>query len=506
MLLNKVKNIIIFGGGTSGWLTAAYLVKNLKNSPNIILIENKELGPIGVGEGTQPATSRFLYDAGIMPKTWMKPSKASFKLGVELIGWNDEPYFVDNDYIENTLISHDLRTPDYFIDKPAKEFFDWLPAYRLAKENKSPKLGGYDIGYASSGIRDFGAVHFSALEIVSSIRDIIFDKIYYFDTKIVDVQTNENGIVSLQDEQGRIHSADLYIDCSGFKSLLLEDALGVKFNSVEDILPCNRAVAMPTNFTDTAKECHPYTKSTTMKAGWRWTIPTYERIGNGYVYSDKFITPEEAEEELRQVLGEFDAPVRHLKMRCGTHDQIAYKNVLAVGLSAGFVEPLEATGITFTTKIVEAFVAQINQAGGVWGDTSKKSLNASYKTMTTEILAFVWAHYHFSKRSDTDFWKAIRKQTIDDAPEDIRKVFANFVPALHNSPYLDKTSGFHIGHWFSVLHACGLYKDSANLTPEKQAYIEYWLKTRDATVELVTERFPNHYEFLKEWYENNEPI
>jgi tryptophan halogenase len=117
MKINKVKNIIIFGGGTSGWLTAAYITKNLKFPCNVMLIESTEIGPIGVGEGTQPATAKFLYDCGIDPLIWMKPSQASFKLGVEFVGWTDKDYFVDNDFIENTVIAPDLFTIDYFMGK-----------------------------------------------------------------------------------------------------------------------------------------------------------------------------------------------------------------------------------------------------------------------------------------------------------------------------------------------------------------------------------------------------
>ena len=502
-MINKVKEIIIFGGGTSGWLTAAYLINNLKNPIKVTLIESTDLGPIGVGEGTQPATARFLYDCGLNPRTWMKPSRASFKLGVEFVGWNKDNFFVDNDFIENTMIGPGLRTVDYFASRPTQEFFDYLPAYQMAKRNKSPKLAGMDTNYAVPGIRDFGAVHFDAYSILDSLRDLIGDKIGYFNTKIVSVNKDQTGITGLVDQEGRTHTADLYIDCSGFSSVLLEKNLGVKFHSIEGFLPCNRAVVIPTPYKDPETECFPYTKATAMNAGWMFTIPTFKKTGNGYVYSDRFMSPEDAEKELREKIGEFEVPAKHLTMKCGSHEIVAYKNVVAVGLSAGFVEPLEATGITFTTKVVEQVVGLLNHHNGIWTDSAKSNLNVSYMNMVTEILAFVWVHYHFSSKSDTPFWKSIRSQTIDDVPESVKAILDHFIPALHGGMFLDRTSGFHVGHWFSVLHAAEMYKGTTStLTPELEKYSEYFIRNQNNRIELVKEMFPNHYEFLKEWYDD----
>lgn len=503
-MIKKIKEIIIFGGGTSGWLTATYLANNLTFPVKITLIESRDIGPIGVGEGTQPATARFLYDCGLDPKTWMKPSCAVFKLGVEFIGWNKDDFFVDNDFVENTIIGPMLRTIDYFVDKDPQEFFDYLPSYQIAKANKSPKLAGMDTNYAATGIRDFGAVHFDAYGIVDSLKSLVADKINYFDTKIVDVSVDPDGITGLIDESNRTHTADLYIDCSGFKSILLEQKLGVKFHSIEDFLPCNKAVVISTQHTDPTVDCFPYTKSTAMNAGWMFTIPTFKRTGNGYVYSDKFISPEDAEQELRNIIGEFDAPARQINMRCGSHEIVAHKNVIAVGLSAGFVEPLEATGITFTTKIVELLTQSLNYHNSIWNDASKNQLNRSYMNMVTEILAFVWAHYHFSTKDHTPFWKSIRKQTIKDVPEAVKEILDFFVPSMHDGMFLDKTSGFHVGHWFSILHSAGMYKGSkSNLSEDVTKYAEYYIKNQKYRTELVKEMFPNHYEFLKSWYEDS---
>lgn len=500
-MINKVKKITIFGGGTSGWLCAAYMVKNLKFPCEVVLIESTAMGPIGVGEGTQPATARFLYDCGIDPKTWMKPSNASFKLGVEFIGWTDDNYFVDNDFIENTIIAPNLFTTDYFVGKDKKEFFDWLPAYRLAKANKSPKLAGMDTNYAQTGYRQFGAVHFAALDIVQAIKDAIVDKITYVNTKIENIETDDNGISCLIDGNSNRYTSDLYVDCTGFASILLEKKLGVEFTSVEDILPCDKAVVVPTQYTNPQEECFPYTKSTAMNSGWMFTIPNFKRTGNGYVYSSKHISSEDAEKELREKIGEFEAKATHLTMKCGIHNSVAYKNVCAVGLSAGFVEPLEATGITFTTKAVELITQGLNQTQGIWSQPLKTEINKLYDTMFWEIVAFVWIHYHFSTKKDTPFWSEIHSQTEDMVPKKVLDYVAKFVPSPNRDFYHHPTSSFHVGHWFSVLNAGDVYKNHRpNIYGDVEKYAEYFTKNQTHRVELIKEMFPNHYDFLKEWY------
>ena len=502
MLISKVKKIIVFGGGTSGWASAAYLVKNLQIPAEIILIEDSKMGPIGVGEGTQPFTAQFLYQCGIPPAMWMKDSNASFKMGVELIGWNKEPYFVDNDSSDNCFIAEDFYTPDYFVNKPHKDFLNWHPAYQLAKENKCIKINeNLDVNFGM-GQEGYGAVHFAAFDIINTIKNLILDKITYVDTKVVDVKQDMYGITGLVGENGQTYSADLYLDCTGFRSVLIGDALKVPFQSYTDWLPCDRAVAMQTEYKNPQEECHPYTKSTAMNAGWRWTIPIFSRIGNGYVYSSKFITDEEAEQELRASLNDYTTPVNFVKFRSGRHVDIAYKNVCAVGLSAGFVEPLEATGITFTTSVVKSVVDLLNGANNVWNNEARFNLNRGFYEMAMEIFAFVWAHYHYSERSDTPFWQSIREQKFDELPKDVQFILNQFAPKLGRFMFFSPGSMFNIVQWFSVLHAGGAYEgvEQRPLTEIEEKYAEYFCDVQSHRVKLAKELFPNQYDYLQDWY------
>lgn len=500
-MINKVKKIIIFGGGTSGWLTAAYLTNNLQIPAEITLIEDKDLGPIGVGEGTQPLTASFLFECGIPPKMWMKKSQASFKYGVELTGWNDTPYFVDNDHSVNCVIAEDFFTSDYFISRDPEEFKKWHPAYRLAKENICQKFDDYLDVNPGMGPEGFGAVHFAAYEIIDTIKELIQDRIKYVNTNIERAEQDQYGITKLVGKDGTTYSADLFLDCSGFSSILLEKTLKVPFVPYDDWLPCDRAVVLPTQFNDPIKDCFPYTKATTMTSGWRFTIPIYTRTGNGYVYSSKFISDEDAEKELRESVGEFEAPAKFLKMKCGYHKEIAHKNVCAVGLSAGFVEPLEATGITFTTAVVKSIATLLNMTGNVWNSTCKDNINRGFYEMSIEILTFVWGHYHFSTRNDTPFWQNIRKQKISDMPEHVQYILSNFYPTPRPHLFFSPNSMFNVVQWFSMLHAGGAYKGHPNKLSKKQTqYAEYFLKSQDARVELARNMFSKQYDYLKEWY------
>lgn len=500
-MINKVRKIIIFGGGTSGWLTAAYMVKNLKIPAKITLIEDASLGPIGVGEGTQPFTAQFLYECGILPEMWMKDSEAGFKLGVELIGWNDTPYFVDNDSADNCVVAENLYTPGYFANKPHEVFNKWHPAYKLAKANKSLKIKDHlDLNF-QMGQQGYGAVHFNAYKIIETIKKLIIDRIEYIDTKITDIQKDVYGITKLIDHKENIYQADLYLDCSGFQSLIVGKTLETPFQSYDQWLPNDRAVVIPTQFKNPEQECFPYTKATTMNAGWMFTIPIFTRTGNGYVYSSKFISDEDAEKELRKKIGEFETPARFLKMRCGYQKEIAVKNACAVGLSAGFVEPLEATGITFTTSVVKSITDLLNMFNNVWNDEIRKHLNRGFYEMSIEILTFVWSHYYFSNRNDTDYWKHIRNMKIENLPKDAQYVLSNFYPNPPGFLFFSPASMFNCVQWFSVLHAGGAYKNvDYSIDPKVEKYYDYFLDATNYKTERAKEIFPSHYEYLREWY------
>jgi len=503
---NLVKNIVIVGGGSSGWLTVAHLRHNLPEMVNITLIESSKMGTIGVGEGTQPFTTAFLYECGLEPSEWMHLCDSTYKLGVELDGWADNNVFVDNDTSEMAVLGNGIMMHEYVLasKKTKQEFLDWIPSYRLAQNNKSPKLNDHrlDFTFGLNGIA-WDAVHFKAHDIVGMLKSKFQDKIKYYDAIVTDVKVNDNGIETLQLDNNETITADLFIDCTGFKSLLLEESLNEPFISFNDTLLCNRAVALPKEYNANRKTAmHPYTKATAMTAGWRWTIPTWSRIGNGYVYCDKFITPEQAEQELRDAIGEHEAEANHLQMKIGKHKNIAVKNVVAVGLSAGFVEPLEATGITFTTKAVQNLTKVLIESRGFYDDQGREFLSREFETMIDEIHDFIFLHYYLSKKDDTEFWQAVKKAPVSHSVDKILKLFKPMPP---NSLHLPGVyTMFHVGQWFELLFLLGFYDNDSEVTAKTavKQYGEMVWDLYDQKTKKQVEVFPNHAEFLRDWYSN----
>ncbi len=495
-----IKNIIILGGGTSGWLTAVYMLNNLVDDIRITLIEDESIGPIGVGEGTQPATAQFLYDSNFHPTEWMSKTDATFKYGVEVSGWTKDTYFVDNEPPENSLINQHLLITDYFGTRTSKEWFDYMPSYQLAKKNLSQKWYGLDVNFNISD-RSYGAVHFNALKIVKVLKDrcVKHPKFKLTIAKIKDITTNESGITSLQDEQGNFYKADLYIDCTGFSSLLLEKTLKEPHIPYNNILLCDKAVAIPKEYKNPKEECHPYTKAISMGAGWRWQIPTFNRIGNGYVYSSKYLDKEHAEIDLRKAIGENKAEALHIDIKAGTHKNIAVKNVCAVGLSAGFIEPLEANNLTWTTSIIRLLTEAINRQA--WETNGKEFINGHFTSMNEEILAFIFGHYHYSSRNDTEFWKKIRSQPLSILPIGCQKIL-NDICNNKSSFFYRNSSMFNLTQWFSMLHA-GKAITGKKLPPEVEKYALYFIKNHYNRIEQASEFFKNHYEYLSEAYEKN---
>jgi tryptophan halogenase len=269
--------------------------------------------------------------------------------------------------------------------------------------------------------------------------------------------------------------------------------------SIDALLPCYKAVAIPTQYTNPEQECHPYTKATAMNSGWRWTIPTFGRIGNGYVYSSKFISKEEAEKELRNSIQEYDAPAIHLDMKCGYKETIAFKNVIAVGLSAGFVEPLEATGITFTTKTVEILTYYLNGFENTFDSTVKTHINSYFVEMVKEIIAFVFLHYSTANKRDTDFWKSFDDKSV---PIWINRARSQFVPTPPSDlRKIGVYEMFHSGQWFQLFNSSGIYKDTTtSLSNAELVYHKIHQEMLTTRTDMEIKNFPNHYNFLKDWY------
>jgi hypothetical protein len=261
----------------------------------------------------------------------------------------------------------------------------------------------------------------------------------------------------------------------------------------------NSAIAFPTGDTE---NYNMWTIARGMDAGWLFRIPVWGRHGNGYIYDSNYIDADGAKQEVEKMYGHEIEIGKQISFDPGALDRVWINNCCAIGLSASFVEPLEATGITFTTGIVQGLTAALNYHNGIWNNNGKNAMNNMYTTTVVEIIAFVWAHYHFSSKDDTPFWKEIRNQKLEDAPIFIQEILSKIIPTLHRDFYMDNTSSFHTGHWFSILHANNLYKpeDTFKITGDQLKYAEYYIKTKTYEIDQVIDIFENHYEYLYRWY------
>ncbi len=514
---NKIRKILIVGGGTAGWLSALFFDKVLNTETEkfceITLVESKLIGFIGVGESTLPSLLFFLKRLDIDENEFLLNCDASFKLGIKFFNWV---------YGKNEASWHPFSTPPPQIGG-FPHFEIWLNkklngekvddyAYHflnphLGDMNKGPKFLNEKRNY--TGNTQY-AYHVNAellgkyLGGIARKRGVkhIVDSV-----GITDVAFDENGFISSvkTTEHGDL-SADLFVDCSGFKGLLINKAYKEPFISHNDSLlnDCSVAVRLPVdNYPDGMPA---YTKATAMKYGWIWDVPLCSRRGVGYVYCSKFISKEEAERELMEdYLGMKvgDIPANHIKMRVGQTRNLWVKNCLSIGLSTGFIEPLEATGIGLIQIGLSIFHSYFPDK------TFNPKLIKTYNDYMTQLYNstkdFLVMHYCTTKREDTEYWKTCKYGlNISDELKDLLELYnVNSLSFFHKSS--------NIVNLFSAYN-CFFILAGKNKFPEKpmtllgyktQETLEKRLefdKSFFMKENAIIKRFPDHFEYLSHLY------
>jgi flavin-dependent dehydrogenase len=427
---SNIKKIVVVGGGTAGWMTAALLVKKYPEK-DITVIEASEIPTVGVGESTLSGINEYLNLLELKDEDWMKECNASYKLSIKFTDFYDKDsggfhYPFGSPYVENKKWGlWDWQLYKYKYPKtPSSDFPKYYnPVSALYENNKmSTNLNGQFDNYS---FKYDAAYHFDAALFGRYMRDKYCKPkgIKHIFGTVKDINLNEDGIDNIVLEDGSIYTADLFIDCTGFKSLLLGGALNEPFESKEDQLVNNRAWAIQLPYKDKEKELEPFTNGTAIENGWCWNIPLWSRLGTGYVYSDKYVDPETAKEEFKKYLMSDKMVVprteqdlegltfKDIKMRVGIHKRTWVKNVLGIGLSAGFIEPLESNGLfsvhTFLFKLIKILdLPKINQ-------TDKDFYNAATKGTFENFTQFVSLHYALSHRDDTKYWQDIQKRSFN---------------------------------------------------------------------------------------------
>ena len=397
---------VILGGGTAGWM-AACLIARAWPHHKVTVIESPDIGIIGVGEGSTPQLRAFFDTLGIAEAEWMPRCNATYKAGISFNGWSEragfERYFHPfqtqlDSFTEHKFAFHTrARRTGRDVWAHPDRFF--LPT-QIAADRLAPVAADnfpFDIGYG---------YHFDAVLVGQFLRDHATAKlgVIHMARTVDDVLLDEDGYVqALQLAGGEQIAGDFFLDCSGFRASIIQKAVAEPFLPFAENLFNDRAVAMPTPNDD--GDIRSETRATALSAGWAWKIPLTNRTGNGYVYSSRYIDPDAAETELRAHLGLLDSetPARHLQMNVGRVERSWVKNCLAVGLSQGFIEPLEATALHIVQATTERFI-EAYEKGGM---TSKHAadFNETIGRRYDGIRDYIVAHYRMNQRTDTEYWR-----------------------------------------------------------------------------------------------------
>ncbi|MEN9558791.1 MAG: hypothetical protein RLZZ502_2 [Pseudomonadota bacterium] len=420
---HALQHIAIIGGGSSGWMAAAALSAALNGQCQISLVESEEIGTVGVGEATIPPIRMFNQMLGIDENEFLRRTQGSFKLGIEFVHWGREghryfhpfgPHGINFDFAP--LHQHYLAAAQA---KPMPSIDEYSMAWHAAKHGKFGKpltdprnvLSTFDYAY-----------HFDAGLYAKYLREISEKRgVRRIEGKINQITTkSENGFIeAVHLQNGAIVSADFFIDCSGFRGLLIEETLHTGYEDWTHWLPCDRAVAMPCAH---GGEFTPYTRSTARQAGWQWRIPLQHRIGNGYVYSSQFLSNDAAADTLQKNLdGAALAEPRHLRFVTGRRKKLWHKNVLAMGLASGFLEPLESTSLHMVQSAISRLLA-------IFPDKRMDDMTVTeYNRLGIEeyerIRDFIILHYKLTEREDTPLWQYCRHMQV---PDSLANKIANF--------------------------------------------------------------------------------
>ncbi|ESQ86076.1 hypothetical protein AEAC466_02490 [Asticcacaulis sp. AC466] len=528
--MTPLRKVVIVGGGTAGWMAAALLSKLTRQKAGqkngqayergleIELVESEDIGTIGVGEATIPAIKRFNHLLELDENDFIRATQATFKLGIEFTDWGH----VGNSYIHGFgKIGQDLgwlRMHQYWLKmrgtgQVSDVFADYSINTAAAYENRFMRARD---DMKASPFNDIAyAYHFDAGLYARYLRTYA-EKLGVKRTEGRIVRVNQRStdgfIESVRLESGAVVPGDLFIDCSGMRALLIEETLGSGFEDWSHWLPCDRAIAVPCGFrpaqaisrtgsdaparlpnAELASGLTPYTRSIARPAGWQWRIPLQHRIGNGHVFSSRFMSEDEATAILMANLdGDALAEPRVIRFKTGKRRKVWQKNVVAVGLASGFMEPLESTSIQMVQSALLRIVALFPDMS--FAQTQIDAYNTQSDFEYTRIRDFLIAHYKVTTRDDTAMWRFCRDM---DVPETLRARLDLWRRA--GRYFKDADELFADESWIQVLIGQGLVPDSydpfVDLRPDEEA-VKYLNDIKTVIAKCVAV-MPAHADYIE---------
>lgn len=495
------KNIVIVGGGTAGWMAANLMAMHWAHLGfTISLLESPQIGIIGVGEGSTPQLKSFMDALGIAESEWMPPCNATYKAGISFRNWSSVPGFTQyfhpfpaqpDDYTAPAFFHNSfVRRKGIDVEGHPDHFF--LASY-LAKQKLAPVANEnfpFEIGYG---------YHFDSTLLGKFLSaKAVARGVVHKEATVTRVNLNEQGdIASVTTDTGEKIEADIFVDCSGFSGLLIQKALAVPFKPFGENLFNTSAVVMPTSIGETIES---QTTSTALKCGWAWAIPLTSRIGNGYVYSSHFCSKDEAETELRTHLGLLDSDVqaRHLQMNVGRIEQHWAKNCVAVGLSQGFIEPLEATALHLVQETIQGFIEQYE--AGNFTAKNRAEFNASINRRFEAIRDYIVCHYRVNSCTDSQYWlENARNEKLSDS---LRSILMVWVGGKNLTEELERqqiTGYYPSASWHCLLAGYGIYPTPAQLKPGNEFANKYNLEKISNFIQRCGMNFKPHRQQLASW-------
>jgi tryptophan halogenase len=493
----RLREIVIVGGGTAGWMTAAALARLIKSPHNRIrLIESDEIGTVGVGESTLPHIRSFNQTLGLDEPGFMRETRATFKLGIQFCDWNR----IGDRYI-HPFGEHGRRIADvdfhhYWLR--ARQGGDTTPIDDYSFPVVAAREGRFTHPQPDSRLllSTFSyAYQFDAALYARLLRGYAEQRgVVRVEGKVVDVSVRgEDGfILAVTLASAERVEGDLFIDCSGFHALLIEQTLHAGFEEWSKWLPCDRAVAMPCA---SGGSFVPYTRATAREGGWQWRIPLQHRVGNGYVYSSSFIDQEQATARLfGSIEGAALAEPNHLRFRAGRRRRSWVGNCVAIGLSGGFLEPLESTSIhliqSAITHLIELFPDRS------FDPASRDEFNRIIDLDFERIRDFLILHFHATQRSDSPFWDYCRTMEVPDSLQHKLELFCErgFVPNHQDGLFLNPS-------WVAVYIGQGILPKRYHPVVERHTVADTnrELARLRALIHETAHRLPTQAEFIERY-------
>lgn len=496
----RIRSIVIVGGGSAGWMAASYLVTALSRDIKISLVESDAIGIVGVGEATIPPIKKFNRSVQLDEQEFLKATQGTFKVGIEFHDWGalGDRYIHQFGYVGREMdaivkLHHWWRvgqladTPDYpqwqdvFVAKAAAR------ANRFALPDRRPGSPLSRFAYA---------YHFDAHLYGQFLRNLSEKRgVKRIEGRIIGAEHRNDGrgIAAVKLENGQSVEGDLFIDCSGFRSLLLGGELKEPFDDWSRWLPADRALAVPS--APHPDHIRPYTQAVAHTVGWQWRIPLQNRVGNGHVFSSAFSSENDAEQRLLETLETpaNDTP-RLIKFKTGHRNRAWVQNVVALGLSAGFLEPLESTSIHLVQSSLERLIELFPTRR--MDSKLRDRFNAQTSAEWTRIRDFVIAHYKVTQRTDSEFWRHMGAIEVPDTLTEILELWKERGILAADPGHL-----FQLGSWSSVLIGQGLVPERVHALADRAnpVDVDKDIRTIVAEVERAAVQLPPHSDFLQRY-------